>query len=50
MSELLTFIKEVGFPIGIAVYLIIVLNKSITENTKAIQTLTAMVERLTVNK
>lgn len=28
-------IKEVGFPIGVAVYLLVVFRKSIAENTKA---------------
>ncbi len=38
------FIKEIGFPIGVAVYLLIVFRKSIVENTKAIIELTKYIK------
>lgn len=38
------FIKEIGFPIGVAVYLLVVFRKSIVENTKAIIELTRYIK------
>lgn len=38
------FIKELGFPIGVAVYLLTVFRKSIVENTKAIIELTRYIK------
>ena len=38
------FIKEIGFPIGVALYLLIIFRKSITENTKAIMELTKYIK------
>ena len=38
------FIKEIGFPIGVALYLLIIFRKSIAENTKAIIELTKYIK------
>lgn len=38
------FIKEIGFPIGVAIYLLVVFRKSIVENTKAIIELTKYIK------
>jgi len=38
------FIKEIGFPIGVAIYLLVVFRKSIVENTKAIMELTKYIK------
>ena len=38
------FIKELGFPIGVAVYLLVIFRKSISENTKAIMELTRYIK------
>lgn len=46
MTELLQFIKDFGFPIAMASYLIVVNNKSVTENTKAIVLLTEVIRKL----
>lgn len=37
-------VKEVGFPIGVAIYLLVIFRKSIVENTKAIMELTRYIK------
>ena len=39
------FIKEIGFPIGVAIYLLTIFRKSISENTKAILELTRYIKK-----
>ena len=39
------FIKEIGFPIGVALYLLVIFRKSIAENTKAIIELTRYIKK-----
>jgi len=41
MEELTTLISNVGFPIAISSYVIIILNKTLQENTKVLQELVA---------
>ena len=43
MEELTALISNVGFPIAISSYVIIVLNKTLQENTKALQELNAKI-------
>lgn len=38
------FIRELGFPIGVAIYLLTIFRKSISENTKAIMELTRYIK------
>ena len=44
MEELTVLISNVGFPIAISSYVIIVLNKTLQENTKVLQELVAKLE------
>ncbi len=39
------FIKEIGFPMAVALYLLIIFRKSIAENTKAIMELTRYIKK-----
>lgn len=44
MEEITTLISNVGFPIAISTYVIIVLNKTLQENTKVLQELVAKLD------
>ncbi len=44
-EQIANFIKELGFPIGVAMYLLVVFRKSISENTKAIIELTRYIKK-----
>jgi len=45
-NDVLTAIAQVGFPIAVATYSLVVLNKTISENTKVMQELSAKFETL----
>ena len=49
MEEIVTIISNVGFPIAIACYVIIVLNKTLEENNKILTNLVAKMETLEDN-
>lgn len=46
MEELVNLISSVGFPIAIATYVIIVLNKTLNENTLILTKLVEKMEQL----
>lgn len=45
MDEITTLISNVGFPIAIATYIIVVVNKSIQELTKVVTALSEKIEK-----
>ena len=45
MEEITTLISNVGFPIALATYIIVVVNKSIQELTKAVTVLSEKLEK-----
>lgn len=45
-SELVTLIGQFGFPIAISIYLLITRDKTISQNTQAIQELKAAIAQL----
>ena len=45
MEEITMLISNVGFPIAIATYIIVVVNKSIQELTKAVTVLTEKINK-----
>ena len=49
MEEIIAMISNVGFPIVIACYVIIVLNKTLEENNKILTNLVAKMESLEDN-
>ena len=49
LPEVVTFIQGVGFPIFVAVYLLIFLNKTIKENTQALNNLAKFLEGKSTN-
>ena len=49
MEEIVQLISNVGFPIVIACYVIIVLNKTLEENNKILTNLVAKMENLEEN-
>ena len=50
MEELINLIANQGFAIAMASYVIVVVNKSLNEMTKAVVTLTEKLEKLEVEK
>lgn len=46
MEEIINIISNVGFPIAIATYVIIVLNKTLEENNKILTKLVEKIEML----
>jgi hypothetical protein len=48
--ELIALISQVGFPIAIAIYLLLTRDKVISSNTEAIERLSEVVERLCQKK
>ena len=45
MEEITTLISNVGFPIALATYIIVVVNKSIQELTKAVTVLSEKLDK-----
>ena len=49
LTEVITFIQGVGFPIFVAVYLLIFFNMTIKENTQALNQLSKFLEGKSAN-
>lgn len=45
-SEIITVISQVGFPIAVATYTLIVLNKTIKENTKILIEMKTLINKM----